>query len=151
MQWVRRLRVHHPFRIDELRDTADGLLSLVGCDPCKVDGDPVEVTASSPDLRLAHSKRVDTLGDHVDGPLLDIRAGLSWRKVDQLVVDVGPTRQVETFMNVKLPAAEVGRQAGHVPGQRVVIRDPVEVAGPVDEKGKQQDRYDDQPNGPAED
>ena len=145
------LIVLHPFRVDELRDSADGLLRLVGGDTGQVDGDAVVAVSRPADLRLADPERVDALGDHGDRPLLHVGAGLVGWKVGQLVIDVGPTRKVQAFVDEELPTPEVRRQPGHVTRQGIVVGDPIEVAGPVDEDGEHQDRHHDQADGPAED
>ena len=127
------LGVCNPSRVDELGDRANGLLGLLGCDSGKVDGDPIVVVAGATHLRLAHAKGVDALEDDRDGPLLNVGARLAGREVGEQVVDVRSTGQVQALVDVNLPAAEVRGQARHASGERIVVHDPVDVAGPVDE------------------
>src|ERR1700682_2211199 len=145
------LVVLYPFRIDQLGNRADGLLRLVGGHAGEVDCDPVVVGASPTNFRLADAQSVHALVDHVDGPLLDVGARLSGRKVDQPVVDVRAAREVEASVDVELPATEVRRQAGDVTRQRVVVGYAVDIAGPVNKEGKGQHQDDEHTNGPAED
>ena len=147
----RDLRVRHPPGVDELVDGPDHLLRLVGGDPGEVDGDAVVVRARAADLGLADTQRVDALGDDGDGLLLHVGSRLPDREVRELVVDMCPAGQVEALVEVQLPAAEVGWQAGNVSGERIVVRDAVPVAGPVDEQREKEQPDDEQPNGPAED
>jgi len=145
------LGVGNPLRVDELVHGADDLLRLVSGDAGEVDGDAVVVRTRAPDLGLAHTQGVDALGDDADRPLLHGGPRLAWREVRQLVVDVGPTGEVQALVEVELPAAEVGRQPRSVAGQRIVVGDPVDVAGPVHEQREEEDAHDEQPNRPAED
>src|ERR1041385_5302333 len=58
--------------------------------------------------------------------------------------------QVEALVDEELPAAEVGRQASDVPGRRIVVDEPVNVARAVHEEREQQQADDDDSDGPAQ-
>src|SRR5439155_18774751 len=102
------------------------------------------------DLGFADAQRIDALVDDGDRPLLDVGTALAGREVVQLVVDVRAAREVQTTVEVELPAAKVGWQPRDVACQLVVVRDPVDVARAVYDKREGEDRHDQKANRPAE-
>src|SRR5207237_7149000 len=120
-------------------------------DACQVDSDAVVVAAGAADLRLADVEGVDTLVDHRNGSLLHVGAALARREVGERVIDVSTAGQVQALVEVKLPAAEVGRQTRQVALQWVMVREAIDVTGAVDEQRKHKDGDHEQADGPAED